>query len=339
MTMLINHHQFSLDTPERNRLWEERRRHFKDYCVNRYQWFSYPKWLHVAPFPLHVDFEASFRCNLRCPMCFRPHIEKQDHGDMDFALYAQGIDECAEAGLYSIRLSWRGESTMNPRLPDMIEYAKSKGIKEVSFISNGYRLHGELARDLIRAGLDYLTVSVDGLEHHYNELRKPSDYASITEKLRDFHHLKNDLGGFPRLKIQAIWTYIKEDPVAFYNHFKDITDLISFDPENDYSVRDVPQDPGFVCQYPWQRITVTWDGEMPMCISDWNMRTSLGRLGETSIREAWLGQAMRDYRAMQTGGRRLEIDCCRRCHRPSTEQIGDIPQGDGTQAASARGAR
>jgi len=327
-SMLINHHQFSLDSPERNRLWEENRRHFKDYCVNRYQWFNYPKWSYVAPFPLHVDFEASFRCNLRCPMCFRPHIERQNHADMEFSLFKTGIDECAQHGLYSIRLSWRGESTMNPRLADMIEYAKSKGIKEVSFISNGYKLHGELARDLVRAGLDYLTVSVDGLAHHYDELRKPSDFASITEKLRDFYHLKNDQGGgFPKMKIQAIWTYIKEDPKAFYEHFKGITDLISFDPENDYSVRDVPQDPNFVCQYPWQRITVTFDGEMPMCISDWNLRTSLGHLGKTSIRDAWLGAEMERYRNLHMTGARLGIDACRRCHRPTTEQIGDAPMG------------
>jgi wyosine [tRNA(Phe)-imidazoG37] synthetase (radical SAM superfamily) len=56
---------------------------------------------------------------------------------MDFELYKKGIDECAENELYSIRLSWRGESTLNPKLVDMIAYAKKRGIKEVSFITNG----------------------------------------------------------------------------------------------------------------------------------------------------------------------------------------------------------
>jgi radical SAM protein with 4Fe4S-binding SPASM domain len=326
--MKINHHQFSLDSYERARLWEEKRRYFKDYCVNRYQWFHYPKWNYVAPFPLHVDFEASFRCNLNCPMCFRPHIKEKNYGDMDFDLYKKGIDECVENDLYSIRLSWRGESTLNSRIVDMVAYAKEKGIKEVSFISNGLLLEGDLAEGLIKAGLDYLTVSVDGLQEHYDQLRNPNTYAGITERLRNFYELKNRIGnGFPRLKIQAIWTYIKDDPQSFYRHFHDITDNISFDAENDYSLREVPQDEDFVCQYPWQRITITWNGEIPMCISDWNRHTKIGDLKDQSIKEVWLGEAFEEYRRIQMNHQRMSIPCCKECHRPSIEQLGNKPEG------------
>lgn len=326
--MKINHHQFSLDSYERQRLWEERRRYFKDYCVNRYQWFSYPKWHYVAPFPLHVDFEASFRCNLNCPMCFRPHIDSKNYGDMDFDLYKKGIDECAENELYSIRLSWRGESTLNPKLVDMIAYAKQRGIKEVSFITNGHLLEGKLAEGLIKAGLDYLTISVDGLEIHYDRLRKPSTFKSITEKLLTFYDMKNRIGnGLPLVKIQAIWSYIKDDPKAYYDYFKGFTDKINFDPENDYSLREVPQDHDFVCQYPWQRITITWNGEIPLCISDWNLHTKIGDLNNQTIKEVWLGEAMEKYRAIQLAKMRLAIPCCKICHRPSTEQLGDKPEG------------
>ena len=101
----INQDQLTLDTAERNRLWDEKRRYFKDYCVNRFQWYNYPVWQYVNPFPLHVDFEASFKCNLNCEMCFRRYIEKKDYNDMDFDLYKKGIDEYTANDLYSIRLS------------------------------------------------------------------------------------------------------------------------------------------------------------------------------------------------------------------------------------------
>lgn len=326
--MKINHHQFSLDSHDRERAWEETRRYFKDYCVNRYQWFNYPAWHYVAPFPLHVDFEASFRCNLNCPMCFRPHIDRKNYGDMDFKLYKKGIDECAKHRLYSIRLSWRGESTLNKNLVSMIRYAKEKGIKEVSFITNGYLLEGSLARDLVRSGLDYLTVSVDGMASDYGRLRSPSTFSGITRKIRDFYRLKNRIGrGFPLLKVQTIWTYIKDDPAAFYGHFKNITDKINFDPEHDYSLRKVPQDAKFVCQYPWQRITITWNGEMPFCISDWNIANRIGDLKKQSILSVWLGKGMELGRRKHLSGKRLTMPCCRRCHRPSTEQLGNKPEG------------
>jgi hypothetical protein len=326
--MKINHHQFSMNPPEKERLWEEQRRHFKDYCVNRYQWFKYPEWHYVAPFPLHVDFEASFRCNLKCPMCFRPHIDRKDYGDMAFELYQKGIDECAEHGLYSIRLSWRGESTLHPRLVEMVAYAKLKGIKEVSFITNGTLLNESLSNELIQAGLDYITISVDGLPRHYNRLRAPSTYDGVTERIRRLYELKTRTGaGYPLVKVQAIWTYVKEDPETFYRHFCPITDNISFDPENDYSLRDVPQDDAFVCQYPWQRITITWNGGIPLCISDWNASTLIGDLRRQTIREVWLGAEMNHYREQQRNRKRLSIACCRQCHRPSTEQLGNKPEG------------
>jgi len=326
--MKINHHQFSLDSYERERLWEEKRRHFKDYCVNRYMWYNYPKWHYVAPFPLHVDFEASFRCDLSCPMCFRPHIDKKNYGDMDFDLFKKGIDECVENELYSIRLSWRGESTLNPCIVDMVDYAKTKGIKEVSLITNGRLLEGDLSKGLIEAGLDYLTVSVDGLEEDYNRLRKPNTFLDITQKIRNFNLLKNEINdGFPLLKIQAIWTYLKKNPVSYYNIFKDITDKINFDPENDYTLREVPQDHDFICQYPWQRITITWNGEIPLCISDWNMYTKIGDLNNQTIKEVWLGEDMEYFRKMQLEKSRMRIKCCQRCHRPSTVQLGDRNEG------------
>jgi len=326
--MKINHHQFSLDSIERERLWEERRRHFSDYCVNRFQWFNYPKWHYVASFPLHVDFEASFRCNLNCPMCFRPHISKKDYVDMDFDLYKKGIDECAQNKLYSIRLSWRGESLLNPNLVKMVSYAKNKGIKEVSFITNGLCLEGPLAKKLIKSGLDYITVSVDGMPEHYNRLRKPSTFKEITEKLRKFYFLKKRIGkGYPKLKVQGIWTYIMNNPARYYNYFKEFTDKINFDPENDYSLRKVPQDAYFICQYPWQRITITSQGEIPLCISDWNLCTKIGDLKKQSISEVWHSEIMEKYRRMQLDKKRLHIPCCKRCHRPSTEQIGNKPEG------------
>jgi hypothetical protein len=325
--MKINHHQFTLDSPRRERLWEEHRRYWADYCLNRYQWYNYPRWRYVAPFPLHVDFEASSRCNLSCSMCFRHHIEDPQYTDMDFGLFQKGIDECAANNLYSIRLSWRGECTLNPRLFDMIAYAKQAGIKEVSLLTNGSLLDKPFSHELIRAGLDYLTVSVDGPKHHYNKLRAPLDFDQTKRNIAYLYEARNKMCGYPRIKVQGIWTYIKEDVKGYYNQFVDITDKINFNPEHDYALRDVPQDADFVCQFPWQRISITSTGLVPLCIADWNNSILLGNLAQHTIKEIWLGELMENHRRLQVSGRRLEAEPCQRCHRPSPPPIGDQPQG------------
>lgn len=324
----INKDQYSMDTPERIRKWEETKRHFEDYCVNRHQWFNYPKWRYVNDFPLHVDFETSFRCNLNCPMCFRPHIERKDWNDMDLNLYKKGIDECAKNNLYSIRLNWRGESTVNPHLIDMVAYAKEKGIKDVSFLTNGLLVDKNYAKELIKAGLDYITYSVDSMYEKYEELRHPIKFEQITQNIRDMRELRDEIGGgFPRIKLQAIWSYMNECSEKFYSYFKDITDLINFNTYDDYSLTFMPQNPTLICQYLWQRITITWSGEIPMCISDWSLTTNIGDLRNQSIKEVWHGEKMNYYRQLHAEGKRMDLGCCKKCHRLAVPQVGDKPEG------------
>jgi hypothetical protein len=44
------------------------------------------------------------------------------------AFFRKIIDECATRGVYSVKLSWRGEPLLNPHIVDMVRYAKEKGI-------------------------------------------------------------------------------------------------------------------------------------------------------------------------------------------------------------------
>ena len=107
-------------------LWTLKRRHPLAYLKNRMEWYYYPK-RHVVPvFPLHVDFEVSSLCNMTCPMCFRSRSEYDPSlfGNMSLEIFKKGIDECVKYNLYSIRLSWKGECTVN-----LILYVRSWLVK------------------------------------------------------------------------------------------------------------------------------------------------------------------------------------------------------------------
>jgi len=119
---------------------------------NRIQWYTYPTLKRVAKFPPHLDIETTAACNLRCPMCPSRYIgddEYKNYGRMDFDLFKRIVDEGAENGLYSIRLSWRGEVFTHPKLFDMIHYAKVvKKIPQVSFLTNGLMLKSAKAKKI-----------------------------------------------------------------------------------------------------------------------------------------------------------------------------------------------
>ena len=323
MKTKINVTQLTLDEAERQRLWEETRRHPLYYFRNRFQWFNYPKWRYVAPFPLHVDFEASSNCNLTCPMCFRRYMENTgDFTDMSYDLYKKGINECAENELYSIRLSWRGESTIHPQLIEMIEYARKSGIKEISFLSNGFGLNEEFSMKLIKARLDYITISVDGLRENYNKIRSPLDFDETVANIKYLHELREKYGdGFPRIKVQGIFEYFRGEETEYYNTFKPITDNISFNVKHDYQLRNQKQEENLFCPYLWQRLTITASGLIPLCISDWDTEIELGNLADTTIKEVWLGEKMEEMRKTQLEDRRLELRPCQKCIRTKDADV------------------
>ena len=139
--MKINKGQFRLSTKWENVKFNYRRGkgHLFAYMKNRVKWHYYPRLKIVSEFPDHIDIELSTACNLKCPMCytitdsFKERVSRQN---MSFDLFKKLVDECAAHNAYSIRLSFRGEPFLNPNIIDMIKYAKDKGIKEISTLSN-----------------------------------------------------------------------------------------------------------------------------------------------------------------------------------------------------------
>jgi len=98
--------------------------------------------------PLCVDIEIAAVCDLVCPFCFRQHIITPDK-IMEEKLFYKIIDQCSDLGVPSIKLNWRGEPLLHPKLPEFIKYAKEKGILEVIINTNAVTLDEKLSKKII----------------------------------------------------------------------------------------------------------------------------------------------------------------------------------------------
>lgn len=328
MPAKVNIDNFTIGPRSRTLLWALKRQHPALYLVNRLEWYYYPKKLKVPRFPLHVDFETSAACNMNCPMCFRRRSDYKPEafGVMDFNVFQKGVDECARHGLYSIRLSWRGECTTNPRLVEMIAYARKAGIKEISFISNGYTLEGKLAEDIVKAGVDYITVSVDGLYEEYNSIRAPATFEGTVERLKNLRRLRDTIGkGYPRIRINSVWNETRGEEWFYqmYAFFSPIVDFMTFTPEYAQDGKPKQLRPQFTCQYPFQRISIMWNGTIPLCITDKRADYILGHLERDTLYGVWHGKRMTEARTLHREHRAAEIPSCVICDRAVTRQIGN----------------
>lgn len=323
----INKGQFTLETPEREALFERNRGSddsdgYKEY---RRKWFEYPKEQHVSDYPVHVDIELASICNLKCPMCYTitPMFkEKVNTKLMDYGLYTKIIDEIGPAGVYSIRLSFRGESFLHPRIVDCVRYAKTKGIREVSTLTNGLRLDEKMFKEIMDAGIDWITISFDGLGETYEKIRAPAKYQRAVEKIQNYQKIKKEAGRVkPVIKVQSILPAIADKPKEFYDALAPITDMVSANPLIDYLQKDPKNSvlyiENFVCPQLFQRLVVGADGLVMMCSNDEENECVVGDANNQSIREIWHGPALTKARLSHKLHQGVhDYSVCAKCYLP-----------------------
>ncbi|MFH0861122.1 MAG: radical SAM protein [Candidatus Altiarchaeota archaeon] len=314
----INHDYFSLSSRWENLRYFLGQGHVVAHVKDRFKWHFGPRFFHVFDFPSHVDIETSSLCQMQCPMCGRHLMKKRgiQEGNMEFDLYKKVIDECVRERVYSVKLSWRGEPLLNPKIVDMVKYAKDSGIKDVSFLTNGERLNPELSKKLVDVGLDWMSFSIDGLDGTYERIRYPEKFENIVKKVkflkeyRDSKVLKK-----PLIRVQTIWSAIRENPEKYRNFWLPVADRINFiaDEIRSDEKMNFIRDPNYICQSPWQRMAVMWDGRVAQCHSDYLEGNILGDVKEQSLRDIWHGEAFNRVRDLMKNKRRLKLAPCQLC--------------------------
>ena len=314
----------SFETNERTKLFEDYKSEGweKEYNKYRDNWSKFPKEQIVNDYPLLVDIELASVCNLKCPMCYTitdEFKEKVNAKLMDFELFKKIIDEIG-GKVPALRLSLRGESTLHPKFIECIKYAKDKGIKEISTLTNGSKLGVEYFEKMVTSGIDWITISVDGLDEEYEKIRKPLKFNDILQNIKDISKYKKDHNiNKPVIKIQSLWPSIKNNPEKFYNTFEPITDLIAFNPLIDYLQKDIDivYIDNFSCPQLYQRLVVGADGSVMMCSNDEENDNVIGNANNETIYSIWHGKTLNDIRELhkkQDGYKNLDI--CKKCYLP-----------------------
>ncbi|MCI5130143.1 MAG: radical SAM/SPASM domain-containing protein [Candidatus Electrothrix sp. EH2] len=326
----INKGNYSMDTQERECLFDAYRAEGweQEYELYRKNWVDFPKKQYVSEYPLLVDLELSSLCNLHCPMCYTITDEfkkKVNTTLMSWDLYTKIIDEIS-GKVPAIRLSLRGEAFLHPKFIDCISYAKKKGIGEVSTLTNGSRLSSAFSEAIIDAGIDWITISVDGVGEVYEKIRTPIKFDELVEKISLIKELKKQKGMHrPVVKVQGIWPAVKQDIDEYYRIFQPIADLVAFNPLIDYLGNDSDIDylENFSCPQQYQRLVIGADGLAMKCSNDEENIEILGDLKRETVYQVWHGEKMKQERNRQHQHGFMESEVCRNCYLPRKTQDED----------------
>ena len=139
-----------------------------------------------VPVPVirHLQVEVAGACNLRCRMCLVRYRPALDRRTALFPLdrFVALLDEAPE--LERVTLQGLGEPLLHPDLTAMVATCAARGIR-VGFNTNGTLLTARRIDALLRAGLDWLHVSVDGASARtFESIRDGARFDRVIRNLR-----------------------------------------------------------------------------------------------------------------------------------------------------------
>lgn len=298
--MPVNEQQHSFDTPERQRQFLEAQfttdEEWQRYRSYREEWFRRPKEFDPGPAPLAVGIELVSSCNLACSMCYT--ITEEFQGSvvgsqrmLPWEIVKAVVDECAELGVESILFSWRGESTLYKsrhngrtyRFHDALQYARDKGILEVTSLTNGQLIDEEMAQGIIEAEPNWINFSIDGLGSVYNRIRKPAGkqnpdsdpFDQVVQNIRRLVELRDAAGKTrPQIRTNTIYPCIADDPQGYFQFMDElgvgwvtVNEILDFRGAGTDG-EELPEEaiiPDWSCQYPFQRLMVAANGVIVPC--------------------------------------------------------------------------
>jgi len=233
-----------------------------------------------------IALETTTYCNLRCSFCPNSKYERgleKNKKLMNEELFKKIINELNEikyrgkVALYSY-----GEPLTDERLPVLVNYAKHKLPKAtIEINSNGFLLTLEKYKELIKAGLDKITVT------QYSKIMPPKT-KEVLEYLEKNPHIKN------------IIKYRIQNTQELSNRGGEI------------EVETSPNYERPICRYPHSAQTIDYAGNWILCCNDYHSTIKFGNLENESLLEIWNKPRFKLLRKeLKKGIYRLPI--CKKC--------------------------
>lgn len=286
-----------------------------------------------SPFPDTVMLELTNHCNLQCIMC-QNHRMRRAKGFMEMDLAKRAIQDAKDLGVHRVALYTTGESLLHPAFIRILRAAGRRGMTSY-LTTNGLPLTEELCEQLVDADLESIKFSIDGTsQREYEKVRRGGNYELLMHNLetlkqvRDRHHssMKIYAGAVvTRLNSANIRTFRRT-----YGHLVDaiyLSPLVNQSGKMEEAFQKLKPDnhrqaeEWKPCKMLWDRVVVSWEGQLTACCVDYEMAMTYGNLLTDGLGEVWNGDKMRHWRSLHLSGEVGDLTLCARCNAPYIQQV------------------
>jgi radical SAM protein with 4Fe4S-binding SPASM domain len=278
-------------------------------------------------YPIAVDIGTTNFCNAACIMC--PHSKLQTFGTMDMGLYMKIIDNCQRLNIREVNLSFFGEPFLDKDIVERIEYAKKHTIK-VGMFSNGSMLNESIINQIIKVGLDSITISFDGAtKETYDKVRKNLDFNIVRDNILNLIKYRNENNSkVPEINLVLVeLEENKKEIKQFYKYWKKKVDNINIINMRNWTgdIQKEGTKESFhyskskrkPCALLWIKMVVDWNGDVVLCCDDWNHSVILGNLKTQNIEDVWNSNKLKYIRDAHKKGEFHHVSLCTSCNKKS----------------------
>jgi MoaA/NifB/PqqE/SkfB family radical SAM enzyme len=285
--------------------------------------------------PTVVLFDISNRCNLSCPTCRTSQSKVVDLsgqtltpvplGDMSLAGYEAIIDNLQQ-DLLLATLYVSGEPLLNRSVVEMVAHADRRGVGTM-LSTNGMLLTGELAEQLLNAGLDYLKIAVSGFSQDiYRIYHRGGDIERVLANVALFELVRRRLGSrcmvvldyilFEHNRHQAadVRRFCRKNGLKFSLRYGRVLADASLQSPVESREHYLPKEKP--CDWLWKIMVFCHDGSAVPCCQFATCATSplvMGNIGGETAGAIWNGDCYRELRRTQAANGRRGLPLCESC--------------------------
>jgi len=304
------------------------------YTQYRAEWESDINNKNLPNFPIYINLESTYICNLQCPSCFHGKYTKDLKKanlknlngilDMPLETLKHILQESQENKLPSISLNWIGEPTLLKDLAERIKLIKEAGIMDIIMTTNGIKLTPQLSMDIIKAGVTHVMFSADAIsEETYNITRPGGNFKLFLENIKSFHKIRQELtqGLYPITRISVVATSLNEHELKLVKEFyQDKVDYIDIQPLTLPHSNMTPLIPktakqtNFKCDEPFKKVAIRPNGDVFPCCSSQSQELKIGNIHQKSIKELFHSELMNKIRTdIETEN--ITFNACKFCYK------------------------
>ena len=286
--------------------------------------------------PTRIWLEPTNACNLRCIMC--PNGQDYNalkRGMMEWELFIHLLEQIKEFA-YDVNLFHRGESLLHPRFIDMVKLTAEAGLRP-RLHTNATILDRNYSRQLIRAGLDFISFSFDGYDKQmYEKIRVGAKFDEVLSNIIGFLEEKKALGSEKPYAVLEVMEVIKKDEEELRREREEFKAKFKGLPLDKFIVRKIhnwaglyggpPRGNYVPCTFPYYSMTIFYDGKVPACPQDFFGEIIIGDATRQPLLEIWNGEEMRKLRLSFKRKENPKHPRCQKCDMIYRETFLGIPK-------------